>query len=586
MLKKLSFLLLIAFLSIITTIYLHKNKHKKPATLNLVSLHKIKTLDPILCIDTHSFIHINSVYETLFKYDPFQKNEIKPCLSKNLPIKENNSYVIKLKKGVKFQNDECFSEGKGRELKSHDIKFSILRNADPNLNGKHFWLLDGKIKGLNRWRKNQRKKNQTDYNEEVEGLKIIDDYTIKISFEGDNRQFYQIFASPFSVIIPKEAQDYYKKDFGNSPVGTGPYEIKKFDPQSNKIVYSKNSNYRDERFPTEIPENLKLKFKNSLGKTLPLVDNIIVHIVTETSTRLLKFKNREVDAINITNDNINFSLIKDGKLISDLEKKGIYLYNKNEVNTSYIGFNFNNKIFNNIKLRRAISLAFDRKKYNKLFYNDNSTTAQSMIPPSIEGYEKKYINPYCAYDVERAKQLLEEAGYPQGKGLPKITLDIRSGTIYRQKAIFFKECMREIGIEIKIRTNPFSELLNRIFKGNFMLFDLNWQLDFPDAENILQLFYSKHITPNGFNFTRFKNEKFDELYEKINLISDQERRIILYEEMNRILGDLVPAIFLNHKNHLVLCQPWISYIWTPFNFDLIQYIDIDDTIKQKFQISK
>ena len=261
MLKKLSFLLLLAFFSIITAIYFYKQNNKNPKTLNLISLHKVRTLDPILCADIYTLNHINSVYETLFRYDPFNNNEIKPCLSKNIPSRENDSYIIKLKKGIKFQNNKCFPEGKGRELKSYDIKFSILRNADPNLNGKNFWLLDGKIKGLNEWRNNQKEKKKTDYTQDVEGIKIIDDYTIKISFRGN--QFYQIFANPFLVIVPKEAQDFYKKELGKNPVGTGPYEIKKFYPQSNKIIYSKNVNYRDERFPNEIPENLKSKYNLS-----------------------------------------------------------------------------------------------------------------------------------------------------------------------------------------------------------------------------------------------------------------------------------------------------------------------------------
>ncbi len=589
MFKKLLLLLVSIFLIIGTTIYFLKKKKKTEIpTLNLVSIHKIKTLDPILSDDRHSALHICTVYEGLFKYNPFKEGfKIEPRLAAEMPIHEGNSYTIKIKKGIKFQDNKCFSQGKGRELNANDVRYSILRNADPHLHGKNFWLIDGKIKGLNQWKERQNKKKKSDYNEKIEGLEVIDDYTIKITLTKPFPQFYQALATPYYVIVPKEAQKYYGEEFGNNPVGTGPYQMDGFNPQLNKVIYHKNPTFRDVRFPNEISEDLKSKFKNCLGKKLPLVEKVVFHIITEPSTRMLKFKNGDLDAIDITNDNVTSTIISNRKLIPELDKKGIYLFKNNETSTSYIGFNLDNKLFkNNIKLRRAISLAFDSKKFNELFFNATAIVAQSIIPPGTAGYEKKYINPYCAYDIERAKQLLEEAGYPEGKGLPTITLDTRSDSEYRQQAVFFKQCMKQIGINIEVRTNLFPELLNKMYKSDCMLFDINWKLDFPDAENILQLSYGPNKPPNGQNNIRFQNEKFDEMYTKISSMDDSEQRTIIYEEMNRLLGDMVPMIFLNHKNHLVLCQSWVSYIWTSFNYDLVQYMNIDSDIKVKFEESK
>lgn len=587
MLKKLVLFLVPILVIIGSLIYFLKRKvNKEIPALNLVSLHKIKTLDPILSDDRHSALHICTVYENLFQYNPFKKGyKLEPCLASEMPeiSKDDLIYIFKIKKGIKFQNNKCFPEGKGRELKASDILYSILRNADPNLHGKNFWLIDGKIKGLNEWRENQKSKNKSNYDEKISGLEVIDDYTIKITLTNIFPQFLQALSTPYFVIVPKEAVEYYKEEFGNNPVGTGPYQIDEFSPQSKKVEYYRNPTYRDVRFPKNVSDKFVNNFKSCFGKRLPLVDRVIFHIIIEPSTRMLKFKNGDLDSIDITNDNIASTLITDNHLIPELNDKGIYLYQNNELSTSYFGFNLNNKIFkDNINLRRAMSLAFDRKKYDKLFFNGTSVIAQSIIPPGISGYETKYVNPYCAFDIERAKQLMEEAGYPDGKGLPIITLDTRSGSDYRQKAEFFKECMKKIGINIEVRTNLFPELLNKRFKGDCMLFYINWKLDFPDAENILQLSYSKHIIPNGQNGTRFKNDKFDELYKKASNMNDSPQRTILYEEMNRLLGNMISMIFLNHKNHLVLCQPWISYIWTSFNYDTVQYLYIDQQKKETF----
>lgn len=242
----------------------------------------------------------------------------------------------------------------------------------------------------------------------------MDKYTLQFTLTRPWPQFLYVLAMNFCYAVPEEAVQHYGAEFLNHPVGTGPFTLKAFNPQLNKLVYSKNPNFRDKYYPSETAEDYQHLLADA-GKKLPLVDKIITHILPKEKPRWLKFQQGQVDVLDISRDSIASEVVQGENMVSELQAKGVQLFLEPEQSTTYYGFNNGHALFKgNEKLRKAISLAFDEQRYNQLFHNGTAVLAQSIVPPGLAGYQQKYVNPYKEHDLEKARELLAEAGYPEG----------------------------------------------------------------------------------------------------------------------------------------------------------------------------
>ncbi|MEM9416904.1 MAG: ABC transporter substrate-binding protein, partial [Bacteroidota bacterium] len=361
----------------------------------------IKGFDPARSDDVYVNIETAKVYEGLFEYhylkEPFQ---LVPNLAAEMPTisADGRVYTIKIKKGVKFHNNPCFEEGKGRELVAEDFVYSLKRVADSHVQSNWFGLLSDKVQGLNAWREKYMDSASADYTEVVEGLKALDKYTLQITLTKPCPQLTYILAMSFSCAVPREAVEHYGKEFLNHPVGTGPFILKEFKPQLNKLVYHKNPTFRDKFFPSEASEKYQYMLADA-GKKLPLVDKIITHILPEEQPRWLKFQQGAADVIDLAQTNIALEVVNKDGLTPQLQQKGVQLSHEPEQAVYYYVFNNGHKLFkNNSKLRQAIALAFDREGFNQLFYKGTAVPAQSIIPPGLAGYQASYTNPYNTYN--------------------------------------------------------------------------------------------------------------------------------------------------------------------------------------------
>ena len=150
--------------------------------LNLVSITEIKGYDPIMANDLYSGREISKIYEGLLSYHWLKiPYELVPNLAAEMPVASADglTYTFKIRQGVKFQDDIAFAGGKGRDIEAADFVYAIKRLADTKNQSDGWWVLDGKIKGLNEWRDKNAKLPATNYDEEVEGLKAIDKYTLQ-----------------------------------------------------------------------------------------------------------------------------------------------------------------------------------------------------------------------------------------------------------------------------------------------------------------------------------------------------------------------------------------------------------------------
>lgn len=553
--------------------------------LNLITPQKIKGFDPIYAADLYASNEIGKVYEGLLEFHYLKRPyELTPNLAESMPevSADGLTYTFKVKKGVMFQDSKAFPNGKGRELKADDFIYSIRRMADPKLQSTGWWLLDGKIAGLNEWRDKYASAEKVNYDDAVEGLKKIDDHTFQFKLTKPFPQFLYALAMPFTFAVAKEVVEHHGQEFQNYPVGTGPFKLDYFD-NSNRIVYHRNPTFREKLYPSEGEATDEAAgLLADAGKKLPLVDKVIVNIVVESQPQWLNFQKGSADLLGVPKDNFDQAIVGGKSLHPDMAKKGIRLSMVNALDTTYVAFNHTDPLFkDNIKLRQAMSLAYDHVESNKLFYNNTATIAQSIIPPGISGHKKEYKNPYIGRNLEMAKKLLKEAGYPDGKGLPELNYETVGSTVSRQQGEFFAKNMADIGIKIRISTNTWPELVKKTNTKTAQMFGIAWGADYPDAENFFGLLYGPNESP-GSNSSNYKNANFDKIFAQASIMQDGPERTALYEQLYEMAGNEVPWIYGMHRTSVTVYQGWVkNYKYIEFNHTQVQYLNADLEAKKE-----
>lgn len=552
--------------------------------INLISPEKIAGFDPINASDRYSGNECGKVYEGLFEFHPLKRPyELMPNLAESLPTvsADGLTYTVKIRKGVKFHDSVAFPGGKGRELKADDIIYSLKRLADPKLNAKGWWVIDDRLAGLNEWRTKYSTADAANYTEEIEGLKKIDDFTVQFKLKKPFPQFLYALAMPYTFIVAKEAVEHHGKEFLNYPVGTGAFILPKFE-QTSMITYVRNPNFRDKFYPSEGEEgDDKLGLLADAGKKLPLVDKINVHIIVESQPKWLSFQKAKDDLLEVKDVNIPQSINENKDLRPEHKEKGIRLIMKPMLDVTYFAFNHEEPLFKNKKLRQAMNLAYDRAGYNKMFHENTAFEAQGPVPPGLGGNRKEFKNPYTKYDLELAKKLLAEAGYPGGKGLPPIVVQTRSDTIARQQVEFFEKSMEKIGINIDVGMNTWPELVNKVTKKQHQMYTMAWGADYPDAENFLGLLYCPNQSP-GSNGANYCNPEFDAIYKTATIMQDSPERTAQYEKLNEMAALDVPWVFGFNRTDIYLAQAWLkNFKHMEFNHTQFQYLNVDLEVKKQ-----
>ncbi len=547
--------------------------------LNVTVTSKVKGFDPVNAGDTYSSGEVARVYEGLLTYHYLKRPyTLIPALAEDMPVVTDNgmTYTFKIKKGIKFHDNKCFPNGKGRELKASDFVYSIMRMADTKNISTGWWLLDGKLKGLNEWREKYSKADKANYDEVVEGVKAINDYTLQFKLSKEYPQFLYSLAMVYTYATPREAVEFYGKEFINNPVGTGPFMTGTYN-QAKRIEYVKNPNYRDVFYPTEGSEaDKKAGLLADAGKKLPLVDKLVVQIITESQPGWLSFEKGKTDLFGIPKDNFD-AVVSPSKSVTDkYAKKGIVLEVSPDLDITYTAFNHEDPLFkSNKKLRQAMSMAYNGEEANQLFYNGTGILAQTILPPGIGGYDPDYKNPYREYNIEKAKKLLAEAGYPDGKGLPVMKYDTTSSTVSRQMSEYFAKQMAKINVKVEVQTNTWPQLTKKVKTKQTQLFGMAWLGDYPDAENFLQLIYGPNSAP-GPNGSNYNDPAFNKAYEISSKMQPGPERAEKYKKLAQSAAEDVAYIYGVHRTSFVVKHSWLrNYKFSTFSHGHAKYYSID-----------
>lgn len=524
-----------------------------------------KGFDPAFAGDQTSIAAQGLVYEPLYQYDYFEESyELEPCLAEEMGrfSEDGLTYTVKLKDGIVFQDDPCFaaSDGKGRAVTVEDFIYAFRRIADVKTRSTGYWIFDGKIVGLDDFRehsKNVGKASEVNYDMPVPGLRAVDSRTLEIQLTQPYPQLEYVLAMPYAVPVAHEAVEYYGVEFQNHPVGTGPYRLEAWH-RGLKVIFVKNPTYRLELFPAPKPgQEVSEEVLQSVGKPLPLMPRVELQSFLESQPMWLNFMRGLLDQSGIPKDNFDAAIDAGTELKPQLAEKGVRLHINPVMSVYFMIINMEDPILGSNKLlRQAISLAYDPKRRIDLFLNGRGMVATQIVPPLIAGHIDDYVNPYLGQDLQRARQLLAQAGYPNGDGLPPIKYETTGGdSTTRQMAELFVNEMSQIGIRVEVETNTWPQYLEKLKSKKFQIGSSGWGADYPDAENFLQLLYGPNQSP-GPNSCNYQNDRYDELYRQVAAMQDSEQRRQLIREMIDLVVEDCPLIYSFHPMAYGLSHDW------------------------------
>ena len=488
-----------------------------------------KSLYPLNITEVTAHRLLEQIYEGLVTFDDSTLAVI-PALAERWTIDESKKiYTFYLRKGVFYHDDPCFPNGKGRELNAQDVKFCFDRLCYHNpADNQGFWIFKDVVKGASEYDSLTSKKIIPTTG--VSGVRVLNDSTVEVELEKPYAVFLARLALIFGKIYPREAFDKYGADMREHCVGTGPFYLKI--NQDNQISYlARNPNYWK---------------KDEFGNQLPYLDAIRVSYIKEKKNELLEFKKGNSDLV------YKFPLemieeIMDNKHNLKPEYQKFQLQFMPTMSLQYYGFQHQGKIFNNINVRKAFCYAYDREKLCEYTLKGSGFPAiYGVVPPGTGTYDSKQVKGFN-FDPAKAQTYLAKAGFPKGKGFPKLTLELNSGgSRNSQVAEAIKKMIEEtLGIEIELLMVPWAQHTETVETAKTDFYRLGWIADYPDAENFLNLFHSKYVPDDinqktYINSFRYKNKAFDMLFDNAIATVDEKERNILYAKADQqVIEDAV-----------------------------------------------
>lgn len=503
-----------------------KNETDNKKVFNINLDQNVTSLDPAFARNQNAIWMINQIFNGLVQVDS-ALNTI-PCIAKTWQMSEDGlTYTFNLRDDVYFQDDPLFKNGKGRKVVAEDFAYSFYRLIDPKVASSGGWIFSDKIKDAN-------------------SFKALNDSTFQISLIKPFPAFMQLLTTQYCSVVPKEVVEHYGKDFRNHPVGTGPFKFKHW-KEDEILVLLQNENYWEKDGDTR----------------LPYLDAIKVTFISDKQSAFMNFIKKDLDFFNSVDGSYRDDIMtKSGKMTTKYKDKfqlikGPYLC------TEYVGILVDtskalvkNSPLRFKKVRQAINYAIDKPKLIKYLRNSVGTPATAgFIPRGMPGFDSTRVKGYD-YQPALAAKLLAEAGFPNGKGMPEVTLS--TSTTYRDLIEFIQAELNNIGIKAKVDVSPSASLRDMMAKNEVNFFRGSWIADYPDGENYLSVFYSKNKVPFGPNYTGYFNKEFDKLFEQSYFESDAKKRYELYYKMDNMVMEHASVVPILYDQAVVMLQNNIS----------------------------
>ncbi|NLY29009.1 MAG: ABC transporter substrate-binding protein [Firmicutes bacterium] len=466
-------------------------------------------LDPVFATDTTSAEVGYQIFETLVGLSP--EGEVIPLLAESWEVHDGGTrFVFNLRKGVRFH---ATTEGGtptangGREVTAHDWVWSFNYICSPETNSPRAYFVD-MIKGYDDYVAGKA--------DRLAGVTALDDYTLQIETSYPFAPFIQVLTYNTFVVLPKEdIEKWGTADFNFHPVGTGPFKFEQW-LQDEKIVLSRNENYW---------------MKDEYGNQLPYLDGIEFRIIVDYTIEYTEYKLGNIFQSYV--DTPYYEEAKSGAVGQFFERP--------QMGTYYYGFNVELEPFTDKRVRQAFNYAIDRETLIDIVLEGRASPAKGVLPPGMFGYNPD-LEGYD-FNPEKAKQLLAEAGYPNGL---EVTLQYNTNLGHKRLAEALQAQFAMIGVKLNLRNVDWGVHLDTVERGEVPFFRMGWVVDYPDPDNFLYvLLHSDNIGPQG-NYSRFNNPDFDALTEGARLEGDTEVRRHLYQLAEKIVVEEAPWLFIYH----------------------------------------
>ncbi|MCS7169032.1 MAG: ABC transporter substrate-binding protein, partial [Candidatus Kapabacteria bacterium] len=484
------------------------------------------------------------LYNGLVEFDTALR--VVPCLARAWSRDATGRlWCFVLRRDVFFHDDPCFG-GKPRRFRAADVKFSFERICDARTRSPGLWVFWGKIVGVEEFHAATLRGERLP--EGVRGIRVVDDTTVEIELQRPFAPFLSLLTMPYCWIVPEEAVRSYGKDFFRHPVGTGPFRLLEWQPDVRLVLL------RNERY-----------FKvDATGTRLPYLDSVVVRFLRDPRTAFWEFQQGRLDMVSgIDPSLLPAVLTPDGRLRPEfahyqllsspayaIEYYGIMLDTTTEGGRA-------SPLARSRLLRQALNYAIDRQRIVRhVLYGLAEPAHYGVLPPGFPGFSPGTVG--YRYDPQRARQLLAAAGFPNGEGLPVLTLQLGISPRTLSVAEAVQQQLAEMGIRVELRQVSFPQHLAMVREGRCMLWRTNWIADYLDPENFLALFYSGYRAPDGPNTTRVRLVEVDSLYDRALAEVEAERRFQLYRQIERRVLDEAPWIFLYYPRLVRLLQPTVA----------------------------
>ena len=480
-----------------------KNSSKDHMVFRYNEHSNIGTLDPAFASNPQIIWPTNQLFNSLVQLD--DSLNIIPDIAKSWTINDSTlTYTFILRDDVYFHKNKAFLETQKdstRTVNAYDFEYSFDR------------LLDEKVASRGRW-----------VLKNVESYIAENDTTFSIKLKQPFPAFLGLLSMRFCSVVPKEAIDFYGNDFRSNPVGTGPFMFKLWE-ENIKLVLRKNPNYFE---------------KDKQGNQLPYLEAIAITFLPDKQSEFLQFAQGKLDFVSGLDNSYKDEIVSTKGELQEKYKDRVQLITSPYLNTEYLGVYMDSKSpqIRSKTLRQAINYGFDRVKMITYLRNGMGIPAvHGFIPKGLPGFDN--IEGYT-YQPEKARELVEQYKEETGDSNPTITIGTNSQ--YLDLCEFIQRELEKIGITVTIDVMPPSTLRQMKSSGELDVFRASWIADYPDAENYLSLFYSPNFTPNGPNYTHFKNEVFDSLYVQALSVSNISERKLIYTQMDSIVISEAPVI--------------------------------------------
>jgi len=528
----------------------------------------IKNLFPHNITDAYSYRVASQVYEGLFKFDD-KTLEVIPSMVESYEVDESNTvYTFKLKENIYFHDDACFPGKEGRNVTAEDVKYCFTMLCTQRPSNQNFGtIFKGVLKGADKYYAATADGNKPDF--DIEGLKVIDKYTIQLELVKPHSLLKIDLARPACFIYPREAEKKYGPEMRIKAIGTGPFYISNVD-EDVAIILKRNENYHA---------------KDEFGNQLPYLDAVSIQFIKDKKTELFEFKKGNLDMIYRLPTEFIIEILEDAQPGVNGEYSQFELQHNPEMISQFISLNNKKGIFTNENVRKAFSFAIDRSKILDFVLNGEGYAPgnHGITPPVLADYDINKVDGY-KLNIDSARYYLRQAGYPNGKGFPEIKFLFNAeGDRNTLVATEIQKQLKDyLNIEIDLEMLPFAQLLERGLSGDYDMIRAAWVADYPSAENFLWVFRGKDV-PSSLNevsypnIARYSNYKFDALYESGITANSIDEANEYFMQAENVLMDDAPIIVLWYDEGYRLVQSYVKH----FPNNPMQYRDLGHVYFEK-----